>query len=210
MLIFLSSFLIFIILQSIFINGVYLSMEGRETIDENGLVKGEGNILYPIKRYFSQSSKEIKFVGLDGFNRIKSAVELKYGKRMPDMKVAVTGDIVAVEVTAENRPLVIGYFESLKLNEQFKFSSSEDWLDLPKIEGVEYLVLYKEKVKYKFNSFFRKSLGGACIRCMASFFGGLTFLPAFLYFGGGRWELFPLMIFDIFALVFVNNVLHKL
>ena len=207
---FIASFLLFTVLQSVFINGIYLSMEGKETIDHNGEVKGKGDVLYPIKRYFSQSRKEIHLLTLEAFKKVQAYAELKYVTRLPEVNFGTFGDIAAIEVTEANRKFVIGLLESLKLNEGFKFGLASEWMQFHKVEGKEFYVLYKEEVKYKFNSWVRKSVGMSCIKCAASFYSLITFIPTFIYIFGFRWEILPLFVFNIFSLVYINYFLYKL
>lgn len=49
----------------------------------------------------------------------------------------------------------------------------------------------------------------SCVRCMASWWGAMTFIPAYLYLFGRNWEMIPLLIFDIFILVTVNFWIYK-
>lgn len=181
-----------------------MSMEGRETVDHNGEVEPIGDVLYPIKRYFSQSAKYVHLLSLDAIKKTVKYMEVKYGKKLPDLVIATAGEVAAIEVNADNRSVVIGLLESLKLNEQFKFSLVDEWIDFPKKEGTQFYVIYKDEVRYKFNSWLRKSVGGSCIKCMSSFYGAVTLLPTFIYIFGLRWEVIPVLLFDIFCLVYVN------
>ncbi len=65
------------------------------------------------------------------------------------------------------------------------------------------------ETKYKYNGWLRKSVGGACIRCMASTYGTLTFIPLFIYVFGLRWEIVPSLLFDIFILTYLNFYFYK-
>ncbi len=69
--------------------------------------------------------------------------------------------------------------------------------------------LVDEKVKYKYASFIRKSVGMACIKCCASTYGPLTFIPTFVYVYGWNLELIPLVIFNIGCLIFLNFSFYK-
>lgn len=68
----------------------------------------------------------------------------------------------------------------------------------------------KNEFKYKYNEWIRKSWGMACIKCSSSSYGPLTFIPTFIYIFGWQIELIPLVIFDIFVLVFLNYWFYKL
>ncbi len=59
------------------------------------------------------------------------------------------------------------------------------------------------------SEFWTKPITG-CVRCMASFWGGIvTFLPtAFILFGFHWWET-PLFIVDVVILVSVNFIVYK-
>lgn len=49
----------------------------------------------------------------------------------------------------------------------------------------------------------------ACIKCMASFWGLLTFWPLVIYIFGFRWEEIPVCVFDLCALISVNWLIYK-
>lgn len=112
---YLLSFAVFIVLQSVFINGTYDTFKGKEI--PNDLIKGktwDGNILYPVRRFLSNYIKE--------------------------------------------------------------------WWQRP---------LFK------------------CVKCMSSIYGIITFLPMVIYLFGFRWIEIPIQIFDIGALVYVNEFFYK-
>lgn len=113
-LVYVISFFLFVLLQSIFINGVYISFQGNDEIVD-GKLKMKGMILYPIGRW-------------------------------------------------------------LKLN-----------------------------IK---NDFFLKPLF-ICIKCMASFYGTITFWPIVIYIYGFNLVEIYFFVLDIFCLVYMNFLLYK-
>lgn len=68
---------------------------------------------------------------------------------------------------------------------------------------------YKEAKGYYFNSFIRKSIFMSCIKCAASFWGAVTFVPFFVRVYGIKLELIPILIADIFILVYLNFYYYK-
>ena len=49
----------------------------------------------------------------------------------------------------------------------------------------------------------------ACVKCMASVWGFLTFWPFVLYVYGFEWIQLPIFVADVFALAFLNWVFYK-
>lgn len=62
--------------------------------------------------------------------------------------------------------------------------------------------------KGKFWLFVRKPIY-ECIRCMASVWGIITFLPTVIYLFGVHLWILPLLIFDILVLVSLNWFIYK-
>jgi len=58
------------------------------------------------------------------------------------------------------------------------------------------------------SEFFQLPLFG-CIRCMASWWGTVTFMPTVIYLYGFHWVEIPIQVFDIFVLCFVNFFIYK-
>lgn len=73
-LIYLVSFGVFIILQSLFINGVYDSFKGKELQNDINGKKWEGNILYPVRRFLSNYINEFYSRPVYGCVRCMSSV----------------------------------------------------------------------------------------------------------------------------------------
>lgn len=48
-----------------------------------------------------------------------------------------------------------------------------------------------------------------CVRCMSSFWGGLTYWPAVLMLFGWGWEEIPVFIFDVFILSILTFYVYK-
>jgi len=74
----------------------------------------------------------------------------------------------------------------------------------------EGMVLYKLRlfIDSHVNEFWRKPLY-SCVKCMASFWGAITFFPFAIYLFGFRWEEILVYGFDAIILVYVNYFFYK-
>lgn len=60
----------------------------------------------------------------------------------------------------------------------------------------------------RLSEYWRRPLFG-CIRCMASFYGAITFFPFAIYLFGWRWEEIPVYFFDVGILIYLNFYFYK-
>lgn len=200
-------FLVFSILQSAMINGVHLSMDGKERINEKGKWFGTGDIFYQIARKLREGAKQREFL-VNGATRkaIQSASE-KSARIYPEVEVVSYSGFELIPYTkntAEATALV-ACLQDMQINYGVRYAEAREFININ--EG--YFLLWIESFRYKYSAYVRKSIGGACIKCMASFYGPITFIPVFLAFYGHHIVMYPLALANILVLVFLNYYLYK-
>lgn len=171
--IWLAGYILFVLLQSAFINGVWLSASGETEIMPDGSEKDSEMILYPLKKYLCKKfKKKVYFTDLSSKNKLEK-------------KLNSTGFGTIVVKSYKDSTVfgVIGTFESLKSSlKMIDISLGFDVVESNTTE-VANIMIYKAVEEYVFSKYIRKPLI-QCIICMASFWGFFTYwIPVYLIFG---------------------------
>jgi hypothetical protein len=197
LLIYILSFLAYLPVQSLFINGVYISSKDSDTVLPDGTVKKGEMILFPLYRYLNQTyTKRILFT----YSQI--------GKQTTKLPTDF-GGVIQWEQTAFS-----GGFPIYSTLSNIDFKVIRDWAEAELNAKIFYnhleksLEIYKDVTFYKFSKYLRKPII-SCVVCMASFWSIFTFLiPALLLF----WN--PLLIViiwigNVFCLSYLNYFIYK-
>lgn len=70
-----------------------------------------------------------------------------------------------------------------------------------------YMIAPKFFEKYRHSTWAKPIF--SCIKCMASFWGAITFWPLVIYLFGWHWVELLIFVFDVFILTFLNFYLYK-
>ncbi len=208
-LVYIAAFLLFCILQALFINGVHIAMDGKEVLDKDGNIKGQGEVLYPLVREFRKATITKVYLSVDAVNKAIEFCQSKYAVKFPAVRIVSFNNIGAIEYAPQDKQSMIPFLEQMKINEAIKYVNLDEVMLAEKKEGMNYFVFEKVETVYKYNYFIRKSIFISCIKCGSSFWGLITFVPLFIYLEGLRWEILPLAIFNILTLVFLNVYFYK-
>ncbi len=92
-LLFILSFLAFAIAQSWFINGIHISMDGKEKLDCSGRWMAVGDVLYPMARRLRMGSKERMVLNVESATRAVENAANKSTKKYPFIDIHKWGSI---------------------------------------------------------------------------------------------------------------------
>lgn len=189
-------FLIYLPIQSLLINGIYISAAGRTDQLPDGSSADSEMILYPLYKFLNQSvQKRVSFT----LSVIKQRIPF-----FPN----ITGGTINWSGDGPLFALTPIPGQTLNLDELNK------WADAYLSGKVEYddftrtVMIYQDVTFYKFSKYLRKPII-TCIICMASFWSIFTFLiPVILYFGFSL-KIIPIWVGNVFCLSYLNYVIFK-
>lgn len=188
------AFILFLTLQSWFINGISTSAAGTTEKYPDGTDNDSEMILYPLKKWLTQSfTKKIYYSG-DEFKKLWGDIRKKYYNSLPSTES--NGFNVWV-FNADDKDQMM---QVLKKVEEEKGVKSE-W-------NGRHVQFYKEIRFAKYSKYVRKPII-ECIKCMSSFWGTLTYWPTVLMALDFGWWMFGVWIADIVILSYVNWYWHK-
>lgn len=195
---YLLAFLLYMVLQALFINGIFISSRGSDEVLPDGTVRHSEMILSWLNRYLNASSfrpvyftlaRITKIVSLEVF--IKAIVfERIYSIENNEFKLKV----IATESDLEN----IKNWADRVLNAKIFYNAEKNTVKF-----------YQDIEFYRFSKYIRKPIIG-CIVCMSSFWSIFMFLiPCFCYFG---WHpiIFLIEIANVVCLSYLNYVVFKI
>lgn len=179
--------------QSVFINGVYQSATGETKKRVDGSDEDSEMILYPLKKFFEKQKEVLikfehpylKAAQLEVWSKYKDIIEWKEELLFLHFK---------------------GYLNSL---EKKRFQKNlKDSLGIQYKEDDVKLILYKIDTQYVYSKWLRKPII-QCVKCMASFWGALTFWPIVLFLFGFNYLEIPVFFADMFSLTYISWILYK-
>lgn len=204
-------FFVFSGLQSAMINGIHLSMDGKDRINKAGEWYGTGDIFYGIARTLRAATKNRSLLKKGAARlAIKNASE-RATKPYPLMIIVEDdeSDLIMYKKNTPEGAQVIAALQDMQINYGVHYSEGKDFDVDHDTDATGYFLLWVETVKYKYPVWIRKSVGGGCIKCMASFYGPVTFIPMFLFLYGHQVIMYPLAFINILVLVYFNYYLYK-
>lgn len=194
-LIYTSAFLIYLLIQAIFINGVYISAAGKSETLPDGTGADSEMILYPLYKFLSQNTeKRIYYI-------------------LPQIKLRATtfptiaGGVIKWDTFGP-------YFYVAPTSGEINIGALIAWADAYLGAKVEYdeagrtVAFYKTEPQYKFSKYLRKPII-TCVICMASFWSIFTFLIPVLIVFGFSFKILPIWIGNVFCLSYLNYVIFK-
>lgn len=190
-LIILLTWLVYLFVQGMVINGIFLSAQGTSETLPDGKLKHSEMILYPLYRYLTQHNITNVYYRGSEFAKLVA--------RLPDW-FPKAKEVGKSRMLYDPEDMVLVREATGKLEKSF-IGVRVDMFDTT-------ICFYREYKTYRFSKWVRKPLI-ECVKCMASFWGTLLFWPAALVAVGFEWWLFPLWVINCFSLVFVNAYLYK-
>jgi hypothetical protein len=187
------AWLLYVVVQAIFINGIKLSAAGSTEILPNGEEKDSEMILYPVAKFLLQKKTRKIFY---------SGVELeKLYTRITDQFSALGGlnsaGSLLMFATDDQH---IAWKHALPMLAQFGA--------VPELSH-NTISFYKEVTEYKFSKWLRKPVI-ECVVCMSSFYGIFTCLIPFFIVSHYSWLALPVYLLNTFSLACMNKIIFKL
>lgn len=190
------SFLIYLPIQSLAINGIFISAAGTtETLPDGTLAHSE-MIFYRIYRYLNQSM--LKKVGFT-LDEIKK-------------RTNVFPIIAGATINWHDGGPLFGLTPTP--NQTLNLGALNAWAEAYLKGFVEYdadsqtIMIYQNIEVYRFSKYLRKPLL-TCIICMASFWSIFTFLLPVIMIFGPHWIIFFIWVGNVFCLSYLNYVIFK-
>ena len=202
-------FLLFAILQALFINGIKGASEGSVEERPDGSKHFTGMVLYPIAHWLTTTKKVKVYYNEKTLYPLITQLLAKYeGKGLAFPKTLSQLNIIKTTDTCHWIKLHFGVKE-YELVEQFaKFLLEREGIDYRFHGPLDAVIFFRWYDVPVLPAIVRKPLI-ECIKCMASFWGALTFWPVAIALIGFHWFLIPLFIADVFILVYLNYFYYK-
>lgn len=191
-----ATFLIYLFIQALMINGIYISAKGTTDILPDGTTADSEMILYPLYKYLNQSIQQ------------KVAFTLTVIKQRTNVFPIIAGGTIH---WIDDGPL----FTLIPIPGQtLNLAALNSWADAYLKGHIDYdevnktIMVYQDITVYKFSKYIRKPII-TCIICMASFWSIFTFLiPVILIFGWSL-KIIPIWIGNMLCLSYLNYVIFK-
>lgn len=190
------AFFVYLFLQSLAINGLYISAAGKSETLPDGTTADSEMILYPLYKFLNQFT----------LNRIYCT--MAFIKSRSASFPAIAGGII--QWTGDGPVFAIIPTSGQTIN----IDALKSWASAYLNAQVEYdstahnFKLYQEVPEYRFSKYIRKPIL-TCVICMASFWSIFTFLiPVILVFGFSL-KIIPIWIGDILCLSYLNYLIFK-
>jgi hypothetical protein len=202
-------FLVFAFIQALFINGIKAASEGTFEIMPSGKRRYKGMIFYPVAEYLTRTKLEKQFYSVKGYKLLIELIENKYPDFVmptwmqyatfyhPNKSSSRARVMVNLQDEGE-RKAAEQFAKYLLMKEGIDHViNQEGWIEFfkPVTVNIQPAILRKPIIE--------------CVKCMASFWGALTYWPVVTsVFGFHYWEL-PVFAFDVIILVYLNFYYHK-
>lgn len=191
----LTGWILFVLAQSVFINGVYQSATGETKKRVDGSDEDSEMILYPVKKFFERLKKVSIYYKGQELNRlideIGTADPMGYIFNFENI-----GDGIISHSRADNKWLR-SVIEIIEARHSVYIWDRGDRFQIVKI--------YED---YYYSKWLRKPII-QCIKCMGSLWGALTFWPVVLFLFGFNLLEVPIFFADVFSLTYINWILYK-
>lgn len=188
--------IIYLLAQALFINGIFISAKGSTSKRADGTDDDSEMIFYPIYKYLHRTYPvKVYFIRkmLDISTAPKNTgLEIKWddfwkdGLLVRGYKVVGSGSTLPWETWI--REFYQGKMQFDQMNHRIAF--------------------YLEEDRYVFSKYIRKPVIG-CIICMSSFWSIFTYALPVYHFYGWSWHITVLWFFDIVSLAYVNYLIFK-
>lgn len=184
--------LLFVLAQAIFINGIFISAYGKSTKRADGTDSDNEMIFYPIYKYLHRTEKKRRFfarhmLDISTFPKAEGLV-IVWDDQQEDKSFRVVGNPVTYPAEKWIKEFYDGKMRYDNVRHRIFF--------------------YKEEDEYVFSKYLRKPTFG-CIICMASVWGSLTFAIVVSMFFQWTFSSFLLLIADVISLAYMNFIIFK-
>lgn len=193
------AYLLYLVLQSWVIVGIYLSAEGSTEVLPDGSHRDSEMILYPAYKFLHQTMKRDR---------------IYLGEQLDDLLRQLRKAGLWNEVEGETVTTVWGrtrFHEEVAYDAFVKsipLIQQQYGIDVAHTGADCYVIFFKTYNEFRFSKYVRKPLLG-CVRCMASFWSIFTYaLPCWYLFGIDR-TCIAMWIPTVFALVFLNSFFYR-
>ena len=193
-------FLILVLCQAFFINGISVAASGSTEILPDGTEKDSENILYPVRKWlYRHDMVKVYYTHKrleELYNKIISALSPMH---LGSGRVGIR----KISFFKQDERAEIFHMATVKIESMFGVKIERHVGE----ENIDYRIFIEEK-KYKLSKYLRLSTLG-CIKCMPSIWGSITYWVAvnsFLFFLPNKWLFW---ILDIVMLIPISYFINK-
>jgi hypothetical protein len=187
----LGCYLIFLLIQSLFINGVQISAAGETVKSPMGRDIDSEMLLYPLKKYLLQH-----FMIREYFTGAPAVTLAEKFFKATGLRYPVDEASGWIRVLANHESTAKLFVNGIDAEMKY---------DIDTAFGIRF---YKEYPQYKFSKWIRKPII-QCIICMASFWGFFTYwIPVCYLYGVNPITIFMWLVNTV-CLAYVNYLIHK-
>lgn len=188
-----AAYLIFLLLQAIFINGIKISASGDTVKSPSGKDIDSEMILYPLYKFLTQHQFIEQYYSGSELNSLLS----KINEILSCGWTKSTGHVVRINDRSGSLSSLMKQVNIL-INSEIKCVDHKDGT----------ISLYKLEKKYKYSKYIRKPII-QCVVCMASFWGIFTYWPLIYFVYGVNYFTFMLWIANTISLSYINFFIYK-
>ena len=192
-------FLVYLLAQAFFINGIYISSKGSEGNLPDGTLEKSEMILYPFYRFLNQHSvKRVGFKFPELSKRVNEKFPLIEGGliRWDDSQPTGWYSIIETGLVPLDLKALYHWAQTVLDAKIFYEATNKRFF------------IYQEVNVYKYSKYLRKPII-TCVICMASFWSIFTFfIPGIIIFGLS-FKILIIWIANVFCLSYLNFLIFK-
>lgn len=198
----LTAFSLLVSLQAWFINGIFICAEGETEKLPDGTYKDSEMILYSLKKWLTKKREKHIYYRNEEFKNLVTDLRKRFQFSLPDANTFRESEGLFIVFSEKDKSMVNQLMAKLEKDEGLKS-------DVHQMEanmfGFSFYRTYQFPV---YSKWVRKPII-ECVKCMASFWGTLTYWPIMLWVFGFEWWQIPVWIVDMIILVYVNYYWYK-
>lgn len=187
-----AAYLIFLLLQAIFINGIKISASGDTVKSPSGKDIDSEMILYPLYKWLTKHQYVPEYYVGDQLTVLIEKINKAMGYDWKDsvIKVKINTGIENLKASMKQVNILV--------DSEIKYEINDD----------SSISLYKLEKRYKYSKYIRKPII-QCVVCMASFWGVFTYWPLIYFVYGVNYFTFMLWIANTISLSYINFFIYK-
>ncbi len=185
----------YVLLQSLFIMGIWIAAAGDTEVMPDGKEKDSEMILYPLKKFLMQSKARTVYFSGNQFGRLMDRIQTA----LPEVNFSIENESILLDKESGSSASFLTSLNSVlsQIDTQMKIRIDNNTISFYKI--------YQEQ---RFSKYLRKPLI-QCPMCMASFWSLFSYwIPVIYFFGFGFWCLY-LGVINICCVSYCNFLLRK-
>ncbi|MBD8349498.1 hypothetical protein [Dysgonomonas sp. HGC4] len=185
----------YVLLQSLFIMGVWIAAAGETEVMPDGKDKDSEMILYPLKKFLMQSETKTVYFSGDQFTNLINKIQMV----LPEVNLNVIDEALFLNGERDNNTSFLNSLNSVlsQIDSQIKIRINNN--------AISFYKIYQEP---RFSKYLRKPLI-QCPMCMASFWSIFSYwIPVLCLFGFSFWYLY-LGVINICCVSYCNFLLRK-